>query len=66
MVPHPLRAWIQGQCNTNCVSHHDDDTNEQVSEDKVAKEEEGDGEELATLEPVQGELVLEISPPICL
>ena len=48
----------------NCTSHHDDDTDEQVGEDEVAEEEEGDGEELTTLEPVQGELVLKISPPI--
>ena len=54
------------RCNTDCTSHHNDDTDEQVGEDEVAEEEEGDGEELATLEPVQGELVLEISPPICL
>ena len=49
------------RCNT---SHHNDDTDEQVGEDEVAEEEEGDGEELTTLEPAQGELVLEISPPI--
>ena len=47
-----------------CISYQDDNTDKQVSEDKMAEEEEGDGEELATLEPAQGELVLEISPPI--
>lgn len=40
------------------ITHHYDDSNKEVGEYKVAQEEECNGEELTTLEPMGTQLVL--------
>ena len=48
------------------ITHHNDNSNEEVSEDEVADEDEGDGEDLTTSVAVGGELSLQVCPAISL
>ena len=55
----------------NCVAaiqrtDHDDNSNEEISEDEVSDEEEGNGKELTSTVAMCQELLLEISPAISL
>ena len=51
--------------NTNILYiYHNDDPNEEVGEDEVAQEEEGNDEELTALESARGQLPLQVSPAV--
>ena len=53
-------------CTAIQQTDHDDNYDEEISEDKVSDEEQGNGKELTSTVAMCQKLLLEISPAICL